>query len=96
MPVLSRVLDNTPHSDGSIVTVMSISVAGGYSDRVAEARVKTKAKNRALLHNGYDKAWSEKGVGNVAIEVTKLKETDGRFGYRTYRVITKITGAGPY
>lgn len=93
MSVIARVLDNQVKSDGTITTELSVSAGPGLYATFTESRVEAKAKNRALLHNGYDKLLSEKGRGPVSIDIKVMEETNDGIGYNTFYVVTEIEGA---
>jgi len=84
MPALSRIISNTVKSDGTILTVASVTAV---NDKAA----KTKGLNAALRHNGYSDAILNRQ--NLSAEVMDVSY-ERKIGLRvTYLVKTKITGA---
>lgn len=101
MPAIVRLIDNTRKSDGSIITELRVTVTGGISGSLEERReiltpqnkAEVKAKNRALLHNGYDKAFKDADFGDVSIKTVKIEEMKDRFVTKRYYIVTEIEGA---
>lgn len=89
MPAVARVVENTVMGDGTIKSVVRISA-------LHEVAAKKRAKNRALLHNGYDKALSKPSKGVVEVEVKEMELVKERYMTKIYRVVVELSNVGRY
>lgn len=86
MPSLSRVIDNTRRSDGTIESTVRVNA------RIQSVAV-NKAKTLALLENGYSDTVLDTRIGAEIIDVSEGSRAPLK---QTYDVTVLISGSGEY
>lgn len=89
MPAIARVVDNEVRGDGTIETKVLITA-------LHQTSAANRAKNRALLFNGYSTAITSSTEAGIGIEVKNIQKRESRIARNLYEVTTEISGAGEF
>lgn len=89
MPAIGRVVENEKKGDGTITSLVEVTA-------IHETGAKNRAKNTALLYNGYSHAVSGGKESSIGVEIESVEETGQRVLRSDYEVVVVLSGAGPF